>query len=108
MGIFTNKHNVSSSFKDKLAQVLNPQEAKALEEAAKEAEAVVTEPEAEVVSDDLEQLSEEQLVEVLEEELTGYISFLLDEGFDEDEIENIILTALQDDDAGYEAEEEAE
>ena len=104
MGIFSKKQTVTQSFRDKLTSILSPAEAKALEESAEVLDQeidTVVEPSA-VEEDDLENLSEEQLVEVLEEELTSYITYLLDEGFSDQEVEDLIIAALAD-----EADEEA-
>lgn len=50
-------------------------------------------------------LTEEQIFEALEQELGPHIAYLLDEGFSEEEVENIIVDMLseeQDEDEGKE------
>jgi len=101
MGIFTNKARVSDSFKEKLAKVINgetvEEEKKVKEAKVEEVKQLDESSEAVEVTEDLENLDEAQLVEILEAELTGYISYLLDEGFSDDEVEALILAALEDD-----------
>lgn len=46
--------------------------------------------------EDLEELTEEQIFDFLEEEVGPHVEFLLDEGFSEEEIENIIIEMLED------------
>ena len=84
------KKHVTPSFQRALQEVLNG--GKKAEE-----ETPVVEKEVELSEnqeDNLEELTEEELFTVMEEELGPHIAYLLDEGFSEEEVENIIIEML--------------
>lgn len=85
-------NKVTPSFREALAGVLK---GKKVEEEIVEHEEVVEE---EVIEEEnLELLGEEELLELMEKELGPHIAYLLDEGFSEEEVENIIVEMLEDD-----------
>lgn len=82
-------NKVTPSFKAALAEVLG----------VKKKEEPVKEDLPKVIEEDenLEELNEEELLSLMEEELGPHIAYLLDEGFSEEEVENIIVEMLEDD-----------
>lgn len=104
MAYFSDSKPVSNSFRDALKEVMggkkadedleeSKHESKAEEKAEEKAEKKEVE-EVAAADTDLQDLSEEELFQVMEEELGPHIAYLLDEGFSEEEIENIIVEML--------------
>lgn len=90
------KKHVTPSFQKALAEVLNGGK-KVEEEKPIETPVEKSVELSETQEDNLETLTEEELFSVMEEELGPHIAYLLDEGFSEDEVENIIVDMLESD-----------
>ena len=84
------KKFATPSFRNALAEVLNG--GKKQDEVVEKQEVEETVELAE--DDNLEELTEEELLTVMEEELGPHIAYLLDEGFSEEEVENIMVEML--------------
>jgi SOS response regulatory protein OraA/RecX len=113
MAYFSDSKPVSNSFREALKDVLGPKkaddevlesshESEAEEKAEEKAEKKSKKKEVEETveaQDDLTELTEEELFLVMEQELGPHIAYLLDEGFSEEEIENIIVEMLSEEEA---------
>jgi len=98
------KPNAIDPNKDKDKKVYNKEDSKpAPASDSKKSYHEDTELESEAV-----ELTEEEIISALEEELTPHISHLLDEGFSEDEIELLILNMLADEENEEEEADDSE
>ena len=85
------KKYATASFRNALAEVLNGGKK---QDAVVEKKQEVKEKVELAEADNLEELSEEEPLTVMEEELGPHIAYLLDEGFSEEEVENIMVEML--------------